>query len=171
MKPFYFFGGINMIKKLPKTISEQEFINGLKNVKSLKHKAAYVLAFYQCMRISEVVNLNLDNIDKDRGFIHIIQAKGNKDRDVPIMKPVYSALKHLPIGVGSRALEIACKKVWPELHFHCLRHSGATMYLNDKKVDIRHIQQLLGHSRLDTTMIYTHVTPSNQKVVFDEVWK
>ena len=161
-----------MVVKIPITISEQEFIEGLKKVKSNKHKAAYVLAFYQCMRVSEVVKLQPENIDKARGFIHILQAKGSKDRDIPIMKPTLNAFKHIPIGLTPRALQLACRKIWfgKGFHFHCLRHSGATMYLNVKKIDIRMIQQLLGHSRIDTTMIYTHVTPDNLKTAFDEVW-
>jgi len=158
------------MRKLPKTISEAKFIEGFKQVKKHHIKLAFILGFYQCLRVSEVVALSKKHIDLKRGFISIKQAKGCKDRDIPIMKPVRSYLKYLPVGVGVRALQKQVKKYWPEIKFHSLRHSGATFYLNEKGVDIRFIQQLLGHSRLDTTQIYTHVTPKNLRSVFDNVW-
>lgn len=122
------------------------------------------------MRVSEVIKLKASDIDKERGFIHILAGKGNKDRDIPIMSPVMRGLTHIPVGIGIRAMQKALKKHYPELHFHSLRHSGATMYLNEKGIDIRMIQQLLGHSRLDTTQIYTHITPENLKTKFDKLW-
>lgn len=155
---------------LPKTISESEFLEGLKKVKNNKIKLAFMLGFYQCMRVSEVVKLQLDNVDKERGFIHIKQAKGEKDRDIPIMPPIRAGLNHLPVGIGIRWLQKLAQRYYG-VKFHTFRHSGATMYLNDKKVDIRQIQQLLGHSRLDTTQIYTHVSPIQLKEAFEEVWK
>ena len=159
-----------MSKKLPKTMNESEFLDIVKKVKKIKIKLAFYLGFYQCMRISEIVNLERKDVDLNRGFIHILEAKGKKDRDVPIMQPVKNGLKHLPIGIGIRALQKQFKKYFPDNKFHDLRHSGATYYLNVKKIDIRLVQQLLGHSRLDTTQIYTHVTPIDMKNRFDEVW-
>lgn len=159
------------MKKIPETISEQEFLDKLKDVKKKHIKLAFMLGFYQCMRVSEVVKLNLVDIDTSRGFVHIRQAKGGKDRQVPLMPPMSRIIKHLPVGIGPRALQKQIKKYWPRLHFHCLRHSGATMYLNEKGVDVRIIQVLLGHSRLDTTQIYTKVTPKNLSEVFNKVWE
>ncbi len=158
------------MRKLPSTISEQEFLEGLKKVKRPKLKLAFMLGFYQAMRVSEIVNLKQENVDMDRGFIHILQAKGKKDRDVPIMKPVKYGLRYLPIGLGVRSLEKWVKVYWPNIHFHSLRHSGSTFYLNVKGVDIRHIQELLGHASLETTQIYTHVSPKNLKDKFGEIW-
>ena len=212
------------MRKLPITISESEFLEGLKKVKDNKLKLAFMLGFYQCMRISEIVGLKKaisnccraevdkvkteennkkktiykcskclkelktsdfrrsktewqiypltkDNIDLNKGYIHLKNAKGRVDRDIPIMKPIIKGLKHLPIEMGIRNLEKRIKNYWPAIHPHSLRHAGATMYLNDKKLDIRFIQQLLGHSNLSTTQIYTHVNPTQLKNAFEDIWK
>ena len=156
--------------KLPKTITEEEFLKGIKKVKNPKRRLAFMLGFYECLRISEVVNLKPEDVDLARGFLHIKAGKGNKDRDVPIMPPLIKGLRFLPVSVGCRALQKGIKRVWPELHFHSLRHSGATFYLTIKKVDVRLIQILLGHARLDTTQIYTHIAPEVLKERFGQIW-
>lgn len=153
-------------RKIPEIIKEKELIEVIKKTKQKHHKLAFALGFYQAMRVSEIVNLRLDNIDKGQKLIKIKQAKGNKDRNIPIAPQVMNGLKNLPIKCGVRALEIAfknrCKEVLgKDLHFHTLRHSGASYYLNDKKWDMRSVQIFLGHSRITTTEIYTHVSPEN----------
>ena len=158
--------------KLPKTISEAEFLAGLDKVKKTHHKLAFLLGFYQCMRVSEIVNLQPENIDRSRGFIHIKSGKGNKDRDIPIVEPMRKYLHLLPIKYKTtRSLELAIKKYWPGIHFHTLRHSGATFYLNVKKVGLRQIQQMLGHSELNTTQLYLHINPNDLKEAFKEAWR
>ena len=159
-----------MPRKLPKIITEEEFVLGIKKVSKPKIKLAFMLGFYQAMRVSEVVNLKPDNADIKTGYIHIIDSKFGKDRDIPIMKPVEFGLRHLPVGVGIRALQKQIKKYWPELHFHSLRHSGATFYLNEKGRNIRQIQQLLGHVKAETTSIYLHINPQQLKRGFEDIW-
>lgn len=160
-------------RKLPETITEEELINILNKTKRDNHKLAFLLGFYQAMRVSEVVKLKPENIDKKQHVIHIIEGKGKKDRDIPIIKPlklnpktILYALNKLPIGCKVRALQVAFKKKAQEvlkknLHFHTLRHSGATWLLSKKKWNIRQIQRFLGHSNLQSTAIYTHVNPQD----------
>ena len=116
--------------------------------------------------------LNQDNIDRGQRIIRIKQAKGKRDRNIPLPPQTQRGLSHIPIKCGVRALEIAFKKYGKkvldkDLHFHQLRHSGATHYLNKKKWSTRQVQQLLGHSKIQTTEIYTHVTP---EVLIEKMW-
>src|SRR4030042_4365661 len=150
------------MKKLPETITEEELIEIIKNVNHNHHKLAFLLGFYEGMRISEITSLEPGNVDKGQKLLRIKQAKGSKDRNIPIAPEVLSGLKYLPIKCGIRALQMAFKKYSKkvldrDLHFHCLRHSSATHYLSKKKWNIRQVQQVLGHASLDSTMIYTHV--------------
>ncbi len=151
-------------RKIPETITEEEFLKIIKAVKDKKRKLAYMLGFYEAMRISEVVNLKQEHIDKGRRLIMIKEAKGMKDRNIPIAPEVLNGLKHLPIGVGVRALQISFRNISKkvlnrDLHFHSLRHSGASHYINKKKWDVKSVQVFLGHARISTTEIYLHVNP------------
>ena len=151
---------------IPKTLTEEELHLIVKDTKLRHHRLAYLLGFYQAMRISEIVNLTPDNIDNQRKLVIIKEAKGKKDRNIPIAPEVQRHLRSLPVKCGIRALQIAfkskAKKVLnKDMKFHCLRHSGATHYLNVKKWNIRVVQQFLGHSDIGTTQIYTHVSPED----------
>lgn len=162
-----------MAKKLPETISEEEFIKLFRATKNKKHKIAFLLGFYGAMRISEIIKLKQEDIDRGQRLIRIKQGKGKKDRNIPLPPQAVKGLSNIPIGIGVRALQIAfknkAKKVLnKDLHFHQLRHSGATYYLNKKKWNTRQVQQLLGHSKIQTTEIYTHVTP---QVLIDKMWE
>lgn len=158
--------------KLPQVISIGEVEQLIKSAKKNKVKCAIVLGFYQGMRVSEVISLQKENIDIEQGFIHIKQGKGNKDRDIPIQEEAKFYLRYLPVEITRQGLhkqiKLLGKKVLNKnIHFHTLRHSGATYYLNEKGIDIRYIQTFLGHSRLSTTQIYTHVNSQQLKNAFD----
>lgn len=160
------------MRKIPETITKAEVDKILKETKKHHHRIAFALGFYNCLRVSEVSNLKKDNIDKGRKLLKIKSSKGQIDRNIPIAPEVIKGLKHIPIGIGDRALQIAIKKqakksINKNIHFHLLRHSGATYYHIEKSWDIRKVQQFLGHARLDTTQIYTHVTP---KDLMKEMW-
>lgn len=162
-----------MKRKIPETITEEEFIKIIKATKKKHHRIAFVLGFYGAMRVSEIVNLKPEHIDKGQRIIRIKQAKGHKDRNIPIPPQAVRGLSYIPIKCKVRALQIAFKRMSKEvlgkdLHFHSLRHSGATHYLNKKKWSTRQVQQLLGHSKIQTTEIYTHVTP---EVLIERMWE
>ena len=160
------------MRKIPETLNEEELKRILDVVKNPKHKLAFALGFYEGLRVSEVVNLLPEHIDRGRKLIMIKQGKGNKDRNIPIAREVVAGLKYLPVGVGVRALQISFKRYCElvlkrDMHFHCLRHSSATHYMNKKGWSTRQVQTFLGHSRITTTEIYTHVNPQD---LIDLMW-
>lgn len=161
--------------KIPDTITEEQLIKLVsdKEVKKKpKRRMAYILMFYQALRVSELAKLNQQDYDPNTKLIHIKQSKGSKDRKIPISPIVVKIIKHLPLTSrnakdnGIRALQFALKKdalrvLKLNIHPHTLRHSGATYYLNKKKWDIRQLQRFLGHSDIKTTQIYLHVNPED----------
>jgi site-specific recombinase XerD len=166
---------VSRSKKLPQVISMEEFEEILKHTKKPEHRLAFKLAGLAGLRISEVVELKPEHVDLNRGYLLVKQGKGKKDRYVPIPKPLHRDLKFLPVGLTPRALELAIKRtssraIGTPIKFHTLRHSCATYWLS-KGLDVRQVQVLLGHSRLDTTMIYTHVSMKDIERKFEELWK
>lgn len=162
---------------LPSVLSKEEVIDIIQVTKNLKHRAIIALIYSSGLRIGELLNLEISDLDIDRSQIYIKQGKGRKDRTVvmaEVMKPLlynymqtYRPIKYFVEGrfgqqytdSSIRAfLKASCraagikKNVTP----HTLRHSYAT-HMMENGVDLRHIQELLGHSRPETTMIYTHV--------------
>jgi len=165
-----------MGRRIPDTISMEELKLLVKSAKKNRLKSALNLMFFQCLRVSELVNLEKSNIDLRRGFIHIKQAKGSKDRDSPIQEPSKYWLRFIPVKVTRQAIHKAVKKLGirvldKDIHPHTLRHSGASFYLNELGMDIKHIQDLLGHEKISTTQIYLHVNPEQLKNAFEEGWK
>jgi integrase len=160
--------------KLPEIITEKELIEMLKATKKTHHRLAFALGFYECMRVSEVVKLQPEDVNKQLKLLYLKQAKGHKDRNIPIAPEVMTGLKHLPIKCGIRALQIAFKKKLKEvlnrddLTFHSLRHSGITHYLTVKKWNSLEVQRMAGHSKISTTEIYAHINPAH---LVDRMWE
>ncbi len=160
-------------KRLPTTISEEELVKVLKATKLEHHKVAFAILFYQGFRISELVKLQQEDIDRSMKIIRVKMGKGSKDRDVVIMKECFRLLNKLPIKCGVRALQISFNKVTEKtlgkkLNIHTLRHSCITWMINKKKFPLPYVQRQAGHSRIDTTMIYTHIKPQD---IVDFVWE
>jgi len=151
-----------MALRIPEVITEEE-LKKLLSAEKVKphHKAAFALAFYGCLRVSEVCKLQPEDVDTNLKQIKIRQSKRNKDRIIPLPPEVKSIQKFLPFNLTPRALEIAFKKackqvLGKDLHFHCLRHSGITHYIK-KGWSTLEVARLAGHSRVTTTEIYTHL--------------
>ncbi|MBK5209639.1 MAG: tyrosine-type recombinase/integrase [Flavobacteriaceae bacterium] len=163
---------------LPTVLSKEEVIDLLRYTKNLKHRAILAMIYSAGLRISELLNLELKHIDVDRRQILVKNSKGRKDRNIilaesiiPLMnnyltsyqpenyfvegKPFqkYSAESIRAFLHRSRKIAKITKNVTP----HTLRHSYAT-HLLENGIDLRYIQELLGHAKPETTMIYTHVT-------------
>lgn len=163
-------------KKLPIVIDKDFIIEKLSNIENIKHKAILSLAFSVGLRVSEVLNLKINDIDSKRMIIHIHNAKGRKDRIVPLSENILLLLreyykKYKPkeylfngqfeLKYSAKSCNQIIKKYLGEkYHFHQLRHSFAT-FLIENGTGLRRIQKLLGHSSSKTTEIYTHVSTEN----------
>jgi len=172
-------------KMLPEVLSEEELVKLLNATDNLKHKAIFMTIYSAGLRISEVINLKIKDIDSKRMQIRVEQAKGKKDRYtllgaktlevlrkyVAEYKPkvwLFEGLKGEQYSTSSiqANLKIAVDKVGikKRITVHTLRHSFAT-HLLEAGTDIRYIQSLLGHSSGKTTEIYTHITTKG----FDQI--
>jgi site-specific recombinase XerD len=173
-------------KKLPVILSSHEVLQLLQATKNLKHRAIIAFIYSAGLRISELLNLKISAIDLQRNLIHIKQSKGRKDRVVPIGQQIRPLLLNYaktyrpkvylfegekegkPYSSSSvrQFLKRSCKAANIRKHItpHSLRHSYAT-HLLENGVDIRYIQEFLGHSKPETTMIYTHVSQKKLEAI------
>jgi site-specific recombinase XerD len=173
--------------KLPVVLSPEEVARLLDAAPALKYKAALSVAYGAGLRVSEVVALKVGDIDSKRMVIRIEQGKGRKDRYVMLSPHLLELLRAWwraarPQGwlfpgrdpiqpMTTRQLNRACHvaahmaEIGKPVSMHTLRHSFAT-HLLEQNIDIRVIQVLLGHAKLDTTALYTRVaTKTIQQVM------
>ena len=200
LKKDKFFWDIPRPKKpllLPKLLNEKELSKLFNALENKKHKAMLFTAYSAGLRVSEIVNLKIADIDSGRMQIMVSQAKGKKDRYVnlsPVLldilrkymveyKPspkIYlfeseQTLTAYPTRTIQQIFSNAKQKagIRKEVGIHSLRHSFAT-HLLDKGTDIKYIKDLLGHFNIKTTERYLHVSKKqlvNIVSPFDDLWK
>jgi site-specific recombinase XerD len=175
---------VKVPRTLPVVLSPQEVSRLIAAARNLKHQVALSVAYGAGLRVSEVVGLRVTDVDSQRMTLRVEQGKGRKDRNA-ILSPVllqrlrtwwrvgHAQGKMLPGGwlfpgldpidpLSTRQLNRAvhaaaeAAQIHKRVSPHTLRHSFGT-HLLERKVDIRVIQVLLGHKKLETTSIYTHV--------------
>ena len=160
-------------KKLPQIIDKAYLLESINKIQNKKHKAIIALAYSTGMRVSEVCNLLIEDIDSKRMVITIRQSKGKKDRIVALSEKILEILREyfkeykpkqylfngqFDVRYSPRSCnQIVKQYLGKEFHFHQLRHSNATALL-EAGTDLRIIQKHLGHASSKTTEIYTHVS-------------
>lgn len=171
--------------KVPVVLDRFEAEALLNQLTNKKHFCIIALLYSCGLRIGELLNLKIQDIDSKRMLIQIKCSKGNKDRLIPLPKSILQLLreyyriyqpkaylfegvdgqKYSPSSVRKIIKRAAKKaKINKDLCAHTLRHSYAT-HLLESGTDLRLIQKLLGHSNIKTTEIYTHVSNSQLKKV------
>ncbi|MCW3808133.1 tyrosine-type recombinase/integrase [Plebeiibacterium marinum] len=174
-------------KALPVVFSQQEIKTLLNTPKLLKHRVLFAVIYDCGLRISEVVNLRIEDLDFDRKQIHIRQSKHKKDRYVP--------MSDLTIKGFHKYLQTVCPESWvfngkirgqqlsrtgirhafratvnkagikKNVCIHTLRHSYAT-HLLEMGLDIVSVKNQMGHAEIRTTMMYLHIAQSNPNAGF-----
>jgi len=166
-------------KKLPLVLSPAEVAAVFKTIRNLKHRAMLMTIYAAGLRVSELTHLRVSDIDSQRQVICIRHGKGRKDRQVMLSPKLLEVLRsywktYRPTvwlfpgsppkrPITREAVAMICRQAGEAAHLskrispHTLRHCFAT-HLLEEAVDLRRIQVLLGHSKLESTAKYLHVS-------------
>jgi len=169
-------------KPIPEVLTPEEINKIINTISNIKHKLIIKLLYGCGLRVSEVINLRIEDFNFDEGLIHIKLAKGRKDRFVKIPDSLKENLENFskileekiffPSSRGGKltttTIQLIMKKASKKAQIkkrvspHTLRHSFAT-HLLESGTDLRMIQKLLGHSDIKTTQIYLKISTANIK--------
>ena len=188
---------LNLPLSLPKTLEIDQVLKLLDNIKpstseNIRNRLIFEFLYGTGVRISELVNIDLSDIDLDNKIIKIRFGKGSKQRLVPLGKALEKIIesyltrvrnslikntKEQSLLLNNQGKRLSRQSIWSIVHKiaqenelldltpHTLRHAFAT-HLLEGGADVRVVQELLGHSSVNTTQIYTHVTVEKLKEVF-----
>lgn len=188
---------LNLPLSLPKTLEIDQVLKLLENIKpstseNIRNRLIFEFLYGTGVRISELVNIDLSDIDLDNKIIKIRFGKGSKQRLVPLGKALEKIIesyltrvrnslikdtKEQSLLLNNQGKRLSRQSIWSIVHKiaqenelsdltpHTLRHAFAT-HLLEGGADVRVVQELLGHSSVNTTQIYTHVTVEKLKEVF-----
>jgi integrase/recombinase XerD len=177
-------------RRLPVVLSPEEVTRLIDAARNLYHRTLLMTLYSTAVRRSELCRLKVSDIDSQRMMIRITQGKGSRDREVPLSPTLLEALRvywrwmkpktylfpgtvhhrRADVPITSNIVWLACRQaaeaagIDKRIHPHSLRHSCAT-HLLDAGADLRTIQVLLGHSRLEHTLIYLHLSHRHLQAV------
>ncbi|MEO2154263.1 MAG: site-specific tyrosine recombinase/integron integrase [Nanoarchaeota archaeon] len=180
-------------KPLPKALSKEEVKKLINQADNIRDKLLILLFYSTGLRVSEVRNLNINDINFEDKFLIVRRGKGQKDRVIPLPDKVIELLKEylkwreenyknivdkealfinkfgkrMSYEFIEKIIRTIGKKANIKVTCHMLRHSFATHML-ENGADIRVIQEILGHEKLSTTQIYTKVTTRYLKEIYDK---
>lgn len=186
-------------KKLPVVLSKFEMVRILNKTRLLKHQVLIALLYGCGLRCFEARNVKLNDLDFDRSMLHVRQGKGKKDRYVPLGNYLVLLLKIYLETYNPRiwlfngnslsssgrefdkrfsqrgvnwAVKAAAKTagITKNINVHTLRHTFATHLLEDG-LDLLSIKELLGHARIETTLMYLHIAQYTNKAKFSPIDK
>ena len=194
--PILMLSSPKLDKHLPSFMTEEEvkkliesaFARNDKDLLGLRDRAILELFYSSGLRISELVGLNLDDVDFISGILKV-RGKGKKERIAPVGEAaLLTVRKYLDkrkkqssaVFLNKNSSRITARgvrfilvkylglaQIKPGVSAHTFRHSFATHLLN-RGADLRTVQELLGHANLSTTQIYTHLTTEKLKSVYDK---
>jgi integrase/recombinase XerD len=177
-------------KRLPIVLSTEEVTQLINSARNLFHRTLLMTLYSTAMRRSELCRLKVTDIDSKRMMIRITQGKGSRDREVPLTPTLLETLRvywrwmkpktylfpgtvdhwRADIPITPNIVWLACRQaaqaagIDKPIHPHSLRHSCAT-HLFEAGADLRTLQVLLGHSRLEHTLIYLHLSSKHLQAV------